>query len=191
MGHRAFRRHLQVVRRQEMIVSTHQLFKKLPGLAGQLMGVCLFVRAELGIQRRPGRPADPPGSHRRQRPQDEKSRADNGMWTPQRRDRQNAANCRCQRMLARESAQRVARCCLSLFSGGPLQQLLSAESHAPDGAQCGISQQPGLHKQLAELPQRCQRTPAEVAHTHIKKMRPGNATSSGNQPGQCAQQRAR
>ena len=55
-------------------------------------------------------------------------------------------------------------------------------------------------RRLGEIYRRCwaeigalyrQRTPAEVAHTHIKKMRPGNTTSSGNQPGQCAKKRAR
>ena len=191
MGHRAFRRHLQVVRRQKMIISTHQFFKELPSLAGQLVSVFLFVGAEPGIQRRPGRPADPPCRHRRQCPQAKKSRAGNGMRTPQRCNCQNAASRRCQRMLADEGPQRVTRCGLSLFGGGPLQQLLVAKSHAPDGAQRGVEQQPGLDKQLAELPQRRERTPAQVPHTHIKKMRPGNAASCGNQPGQCAKKGTR
>ena len=186
VGHRAFRRHLQVVGRQKMIVGAYQFFKELPGLAGQLIGIFLFVRAEPGIQRRRGRLADPPCRHRGQRPQGKKSRAGNGMRTPQRCNRQNGASRRCQRMLADEGPQRVTCCGLSLFGGGPLQQLLVAKSHAPDGAQRGVEQQPGLDKQLAELPQRSQRTPAQIPHAHIKKMRPGNAASCGNQPGQCA-----
>ena len=189
MRHRAFRLHLQIVGRQEVVFSADHGFKKAPGLTGELLCVGFFLHAKHPLRCERCHLADAPGQNRCQRPKNEKAETDERVWAPQGRNSQCAAGARGERVLTHKGAQRVSRCGLGLLGGGPLQQLPVADCHAPNGTAGGVEQQTRLRKQLAEKPQRRQRAPAQVAHAHVEKVPPGNAAPCRNQPGQPAQQR--
>ena len=66
-------------------------------------------------------------------------------------------------MPAHEGAERVFCRGLRLRGGGPLQQVLAAEGHAPQRAGNSIEHQKGLHEKLRELPGGRRQTAQDVA----------------------------
>ena len=78
---------------------------------------------------------------------------------------------------------------MRLCRRSPLQQLATADGHAPDRAQRRIQQHHRLRRYLAELPCGADQRDAQLAAPLFEKVTPGNAGASRHQARQHAQQR--